>query len=82
MGKTEIEAFLSHLAVQGQVAVSTQNQALSALLFFYCEVLNLEIIGVDAVRVKRPQYLVLLRGVWRLPVSKIGLAHRTIKATQ
>ena len=33
MGRTEIEAFLTHLAVQGQVAASTQNQALSALLF-------------------------------------------------
>ena len=33
MGKAEIEAFLTHLAVQGQVSASTQNQALSALLF-------------------------------------------------
>jgi site-specific recombinase XerD len=33
MGRTEIEAFLTHLAVQEQVAASTQNQALSALLF-------------------------------------------------
>ena len=35
MGRAEIEAFLTHLAVQGQVAASTQNQALSALLFLY-----------------------------------------------
>ena len=34
MGVAEIEAFLTHLAVQEQVAASTQNQALSALLFF------------------------------------------------
>ncbi|MBW4650585.1 MAG: phage integrase N-terminal SAM-like domain-containing protein [Kastovskya adunca ATA6-11-RM4] len=42
MGKSEIEAFLTHLAVEGQVSASTQNQALSALLFLYREVLNLE----------------------------------------
>ena len=35
MGKPEIEAFLTHLAVQGNVASSTQNQALNALLFLY-----------------------------------------------
>ena len=33
MGATEVEQFLSDLAVRGQVAASTQNQALSALLF-------------------------------------------------
>lgn len=57
MGKTEIEAFLTHLAVEGQVSASTQNQALSALLFLYREVLDLEMTGIDAVRAKRPQYV-------------------------
>jgi hypothetical protein len=38
MGVPEIQAFLTHLAVEGQVAASTQNQALSALLFLYREV--------------------------------------------
>jgi hypothetical protein len=33
MGAAEVEAFLSHLAVRGQVAASTQNQAKAALLF-------------------------------------------------
>lgn len=55
MSKVEIEAFLTHLAVEGQVSASTQNQALSALLFLYREVLNLEMLGIDAVRAKRPQ---------------------------
>ncbi|MEM9008591.1 MAG: phage integrase N-terminal SAM-like domain-containing protein [Cyanobacteria bacterium P01_F01_bin.86] len=36
MGTTHIEAFLTHLAVKEHVAASTQNQALSALLFLYC----------------------------------------------
>jgi hypothetical protein len=52
MGKAEIEAFLTHLAVEGQVSASTQNQALSALLFLYREML-----GIDAVRAKRSQYV-------------------------
>ncbi len=41
MGKAEIEAFLTHLAVEGNVAPSTQNQALHALLFLYRDVLEL-----------------------------------------
>ena len=57
MGRTEIEAFLTHLAVQGQVATSTQNQALSALLFLYREVLEMEVADVDAIRAKRPHYV-------------------------
>lgn len=40
MGAAEVEQFLSQLAVQGQVAANTQNQALSALLFLYREVLQ------------------------------------------
>lgn len=39
MSVPEIEAFLTHLAVKEQVAASTQNQALCALLFLYREVL-------------------------------------------
>jgi site-specific recombinase XerD len=40
MGAEEVKAFLSHLATQMNVAASTQNQAFSALLFLYQEVLN------------------------------------------
>jgi integron integrase len=40
MGHAEVEAFLTHLAVQRQVSASTQNQAKSALLFLYKEVLQ------------------------------------------
>lgn len=58
MGCAEIEAFLSHLAVERQVAASTQNQALSALLFLYRDVLKLELdIKVDAIRAKPSRYL-------------------------
>ncbi len=40
MGVSEIEAFLTHLAVEEHVAASTQNQVLSTLLFLYREVLG------------------------------------------
>ena len=40
MGDSEVHAFLTHLAVQKSVAVSTQNQALNALVFLYKEVLH------------------------------------------
>ena len=47
MGAVEVEAFLKHLAVEGRVAAATQNQALSALLFLYREVLNLSLIHIS-----------------------------------
>jgi integrase-like protein len=40
MGEPEVTRFLSHLAVERKVSSSTQNQALSALLFLYGEVLK------------------------------------------
>jgi integrase len=53
-----VEAFLSHLAVEGRVPASTQNQALSALLFLYKEVLVIDLPWLDnVVRAKRPQHL-------------------------
>jgi len=43
MGELEINQFLSHLAVKENVAASTQNQALSAIIFLYKEVLKIEV---------------------------------------
>ncbi|MEJ2481481.1 MAG: integron integrase, partial [Acidihalobacter sp.] len=58
MGAPEVEAFLTHLAVQRQVSASTQNQALSALLFLYRDVLNIDLPWLaDVTRAKRPQRL-------------------------
>lgn len=58
MGAVEVEAFLTHLAVEGNVSASTQNQALSALLFLYREVLGVELPWLDnVVRAKKPQRL-------------------------
>src|SRR5438552_1430066 len=53
-GSEKTERFLTHLAVDGNVAPSTQNQALNALVFLYGQVLNQPLKGVDAVRAKRP----------------------------
>lgn len=56
LGAAEVEKFLSGLAVQGKVSASTQNQALSALLFLYRQVLGIELPWMDGVvRAKRPQ---------------------------
>jgi hypothetical protein len=60
MGTPEIEAFLTNLAVNENVAVSTQNQAPHphAVLFLYKEVLKKDLdLKVDAVRVKKCKYL-------------------------
>jgi site-specific recombinase XerD len=54
----EVSAFLSYLAMGHNVAASTQNQALSTLLFLYCEALALPIGWVDDVkRAKKPKRL-------------------------
>jgi integron integrase len=57
MGGPEVEEFLTHLAVEGHVAASTQNQALSGLLFLYQKVLDIELPPMNTVRAKRPKRL-------------------------
>src|SRR5438552_512897 len=55
MGEEEVRAFLTHLAVEGEVAASTQNQAFSAVLFLYREVLKQELGWIrDIERSKAP----------------------------
>ena len=49
MGAAEVEQFLTHLAVNGRVSASTQNQAKCALLFLYKEVLAIELPWLDNV---------------------------------
>jgi len=53
--KAKVELFLTDLAVRGEVAAATQNQALNALLFLYGRVLEQPLAGVDAVRATRPK---------------------------
>lgn len=58
MSGPEVQAFLNHLAMERRVAASTQNQALSAVLFLYREVLEIELPWLDElVRAKRPDRL-------------------------
>jgi integrase len=61
--RAEVTSFLTSLAVDGHVAASTQNQALSALLFLYRAVLEVELPWLeDVVRAKRPERLPVVRG--------------------
>lgn len=64
MGGPEINAFLTHLAVEGQVSASTQNQALAALLFLYKQVLNVDPGDLEGVvRARRPKRLPVVLSV-------------------
>jgi integron integrase len=74
MAAAEITRFLTSLAVDGKVAASTQNQALSALLFLYREVLQQEVQWLDdLVYAKRPYHLpvVLTRDEVRAVLAEI-----------
>lgn len=55
MGAPEIQSFLAHLAQERNVSASTQNQALSAILFLYREILHQEIEPVLLSGAKRPE---------------------------
>lgn len=56
--KTEIEAFLTYLAVKRGVSASTQNQAFNALIFLYHQVLEIELVeNIQALRAKQPERL-------------------------
>jgi integron integrase len=81
LGAPEVEAFLTHLAVAGKVAASTQNQAKSALLFLYREVLDMELPWLDKVtRAKAPKRLpvVLTVGETRAVLSQLTGTHALI----
>ena len=56
-GKEAVEGFITWLAVERQVSASTQNQAMSAVLFLTGEVIGAHVQGVDAVRARRPRHL-------------------------
>ena len=60
MGAAEVEAFLTHLAVNRGVAAVSQNQALNALIFLYREVLEMELTGIEAKRAKHSRRLPLV----------------------
>jgi integron integrase len=81
MGAQEIEAFLTHLAVHENVAASTQNQALQAILFLYREVLGREITEpIQAMRARKPKRLptVLTREEVLLLFNQMSGIHKLI----
>jgi integron integrase len=57
MGAGEVQQFLTHLAVKGRVSASTQNQALSAIVFLYSQVLGMELGRFEAIRARRAKRL-------------------------
>ncbi len=74
MGAPEVTRFLNSLAVEGKVAASTHNQALSALLFFYRHVLDQDLLWLDdVVRARRPRRLpiVLTRDEVRAVITEM-----------
>lgn len=81
MGSKEIEEFLTHLAVNKNVAASTQNQALHVVLFLYKEVLKQDLdLKVDAVRAKKSKYLptVLTKDEVLAIIQKLSGVHQLL----
>jgi integron integrase len=79
LGAPEVTRFLTSLATDGRVAASTQNQALSALLFLYRDVLAVDLPWLDGVvRAKRPERLpvVLTREEVRAVLQRLEGAPR------
>jgi integron integrase len=87
MGEPEVNAFLTHLAVERNVAASTQNQAMCALLFLYAVVLDRPLDELKVVRANRPKRLpvVLTRDEVRQVLGQLsgvnGLVGRLLYGT-
>lgn len=81
MGEQEITAFLTDLAVSKNVAASTQNQALAAILFLYKEVLHRELDWIDnIIRAKRSVHVpeVLSPEQVRRLLERLGGVHQLV----
>ena len=79
MGKLEVEAFLSHLAINRAVSPSTQNQALQAILFLYRNVLQIELPWMDDVIRAKPKKrlpVVLSQNEIRVLLENVPAPHR------
>jgi len=87
MGVVEVEKYLTHLAAERQVAASTQNQALSAILFLYKEVLKTPMTtSFQFIGAKKPKRLpvVLTKGEVQQVLSRLAgeYHHRSITLWQ
>jgi len=79
MGRAEVEAFLTYLAVEGKVAASTQNQAKAAVLFLYRQVLNQELPwleNVEQAKVSRRLPVVLTVNETRALLDRLKGVHK------
>jgi integron integrase len=76
MAEAEVNAFLTHLAVEGKVAASTQNQALCAILFLYEHVLDRPLDRLDVIRAQRPKRLPVV-----LTKSEVRAVHKELDGT-
>src|SRR6266404_6082951 len=81
LGPAEVESFLTNLAVARRVAASTQNQAKSALLFLYKEVLGIELPwleGIEKAKVPRRLPVVLTREETKRALEQLHDIHALI----
>ena len=81
LSSEHISQFLTHLAVDGQVAAPTQNQALNALIFLYRQVLKIELPQLEGI-VRAPQKrrlpVVLTREEAEAVIARLSHSHRLI----
>ena len=82
LDESHVEAFLTHLAVQGKVAASTQNVAFAAMIYLYREILGIELQNVSALRAKRNARIpdVLSKAEAKILLSKLPDSQRLIAA--
>ena len=80
MGAAEIATYLTHLAVERKLAASTQNQAFSAILFLYQQVLEIELERVEFPRAQRPERLPVVLAVEEVRALLDGMTgiHRVL----
>lgn len=81
MGAAQVEEFLTHLAVKGNVAAATQNQAKAALLFLYREVLEIDLPWLEGItQAKAPKRLpvVLTRNEVQLLLAQLQGIHALV----
>ena len=80
LSESDVEAFLTYLAVDERVAASTQNVAFAALIYLYREILGIELENVAALRAKRPQRApeVLGRDEVRRLLAQLDSSHQLI----
>ena len=80
MGSMEVEAFLTYLAVDRNVSASTQNQALSALVFLYRDILDIELSKhMKFTFAKKPAKLPVVLSIYEVDVVLAELRGECIK---